>query len=52
MYSVTEYAQIAGITRQAVLKRIKEGKIKSFQKVGNTYIITEEPFKKNRHENN
>ena len=41
--SVTEYAEIRGISRQAVLKRIGKsdlpGVIK-YEKVGSTYILT------------
>ncbi len=36
--STTEVAKILGITRQAVLKRIKEGNIKA-EKVGKKYVI-------------
>lgn len=36
--SVTEYANQAGISRQAVLKRIEKGTVKA-TKVGKTYII-------------
>jgi excisionase family DNA binding protein len=38
MYSVTEYAQLKGISRQAVLKQIKTGKLPA-KKVGKTYVI-------------
>jgi len=45
MYSVTEYATLSGISRQAVLKQIKSGKLPA-EKVGNTYIINQEPPKR------
>jgi excisionase family DNA binding protein len=41
MYSVTEYAALLGISRQAVLKQINAGKLKA-RKVGNTYLVLEE----------
>lgn len=36
--TVTQYAKKHGISRQAVNKRIKKGKLKA-KKVGNYYII-------------
>lgn len=36
--SVTEAAKVLGITRTAVLKKIKEGALPA-RKIGNTYII-------------
>jgi hypothetical protein len=38
-FSVTEYAKLEGISRQAVLKRIKSGTVKA-KKIGKNYIIT------------
>jgi hypothetical protein len=41
--SVTEYATLRGISRQAVLERLKENKILlhvlSYKKIGNTWIL-------------
>ena len=37
-FSVVEVAKILGITRQAILKKIKAGEIKS-EKVGRSYVI-------------
>lgn len=37
--SVTEYAKLEGVSRQAALKRIKAGTVKA-KKIGNNYIIT------------
>lgn len=41
--SVTQYAEIRGITRQAVLKQIKKGKslpgIIKYEKIGATYVL-------------
>ncbi len=36
--SVTQYAELKGISRQAVLKQIKAGKLAA-EKVGNTFVI-------------
>ena len=38
MLSISQYAKMIGISRQAVLKRINKGKLKA-QKVGKVYII-------------
>lgn len=38
LISVTEYANLHKITRQAVLKKITLGKLKAI-KIGNTYAI-------------
>lgn len=38
LLSVKQYAQRNGISRQAVLMRIKRGKLKA-EKVGHSYII-------------
>lgn len=40
---MTEYAQMRGITRTAVLKKITQGKLRtgeSAEKIGNVYVIT------------
>ncbi len=46
--SVTEYAKIRGITRQAVLKQIINGRvmphIKKVIKVGQTYVLEYQEF--------
>lgn len=43
--SVTEYAELRSIKRQAVLKQIKYGRklpgIRSYEKVGETWVLTE-----------
>jgi excisionase family DNA binding protein len=46
MYSVSEYAALLGISRQAVLKQINAGKLKA-RKVGKAYIILEKAPNKN-----
>jgi predicted DNA-binding protein YlxM (UPF0122 family) len=38
-YSVTEYATLKGISRQAVLKQIDAKKLDA-KKIGNSYVIT------------
>lgn len=40
-YTVAELAELLGVSRQAVFKRIKEGKIQA-EKVGRNYIIQKE----------
>jgi hypothetical protein len=41
--SVTQYARIRGITRQAVLKQIKHGRalpnVSHYEKIGETYLL-------------
>jgi excisionase family DNA binding protein len=44
MYSVQEYADLAGISRQAVLKKINTGKLKA-KKVGRAFVVFDEPPK-------
>jgi excisionase family DNA binding protein len=41
--SVSEYAKILGISRIAVYKKIKNGKLKAI-KIGNNYAIAAEDF--------
>ena len=38
LMSVTEYAKLKGISRQAVIKQIYKGKIKA-KKVGSVFVI-------------
>jgi excisionase family DNA binding protein len=42
-YSTTELAKSLGISRQAILKKIKSGQIKA-EKVGRNYIVYEKDF--------
>lgn len=42
-YSVTQYARLMGITRQAVLKRIHASRLPAgttAQKIGNVFVIS------------
>lgn len=51
MYSIQEYANLVGMSRQGVLKQINAGKIKA-KKVGRAYIILQEPPEKKEGEPN
>lgn len=42
-YSITEVAKLLGISRVAVFKKIKRGKIKA-KKIGHIYAIPKEEF--------
>lgn len=49
LMSVSEYARMKGISRQAVLKQIKKGKLKA-EKVGRSYVIFKELISKEEKE--
>ena len=39
LVTVTQLAKIKGVTRQAILKAIAEGRIKGAYKIGNNWVI-------------
>jgi len=47
LYSIKEYAKNKRITRQAILKKIRQGKLKAM-KIGEFWVVIEELKQKGR----